>query len=63
MDGSALFYCIIIDKGKVLSQTSVQHLTSEEPIDPDVQERIRGYHGSLEDSLGSKDVGTSLDGY
>ena len=58
-----LCYCIISYKGKVLSITIVQHLTTEEPRDPDVQERIRDYHGSLEDALGSEDFGTSLDEY
>ena len=61
--GSILCYWIISEKGKVLSRTTVQHLTAEEPRDPDVQERIRDYHGSLEDVLGSKDHGTSFCGY
>ena len=61
--GSALCYWIISEKGKVLSQTTVQHLTAEEPRDPNIQERIRYYHGSLEDELVSEDFGTSLDGY
>ena len=50
-------------KGKVLSQTTVQHLTTEEPRDPGVQEWIRDYRGSLEDVVVSKYVGTSFDGY
>ena len=61
--GSALCYWILSEKGKVLSQTIVQNLTSEEPRDPEVQERIRDYRGSLEDVLGSKDFGNSLYGY
>ena len=48
---SALCYWIISEKVKVLSQTIVQHLTYEEPIDTDVQERIRYYHGYLEDAI------------
>ena len=60
---SALCYWILIEKGKVLSQTTVQNLTAEEPRDPDVQEWIRDYHGSLEDALGSEDFDTSLYGY
>ena len=60
---SALCYWIITEKGKVLSRTTVQHLAAEEPRDHDVQERIYGYHGSLKHTLGSKDFGTSLDGY
>ena len=62
MFGSALCYWVISEKGEVLSRTTVQHLTAEEPRDPDFQERIRDYHGSLEDVLGSKDFGTSVDG-
>ena len=61
--GSDLFYWILSEKGTVLSQTTVQHLTAEEPRDPDVQERICDYHGSLENVLGSEDFGDSLDGY
>ena len=60
---SALCYWILSEKGKFLSQTTVHHLTYEEPRDTDVQYRIRDYHGSLEDALGSKDFGTSLDVY
>ena len=58
--GSALCNWIISDKGKFLSRTTVQHITAEEPIYPDVQEQICDYHGSLEDIIGSKDFGTSL---
>ena len=61
--GSALCYFIISEKGKVLSRTTVQHLTAEEPIDPGVQEQISDYHGSLEDVLRSEDFGISLDRY
>ena len=60
---SAICYCILSEKGRVLSHTTVQHITSDKPRGPDVQERIRDYHGSLEVSLGSEDFGTSLDGY
>ena len=61
--GSDVCYWTLSEKGKVLSQTKVQNLTSEEPRDSDVQERIRDYHGSLEDALRSEDFGTSLDVY
>ena len=50
--GRALCSWILSEKGKVLSQTTVHHLTVEEPRYPDVQERIRYYHGSMEDALG-----------
>ena len=42
--------------------TTVHHLTYEEPSHPDVQERIRDYHGFLVDVLGSEEFGTSLNG-
>ena len=58
--GSSLCYWILSEKVKVLSQTTVQNLTPQEPRDTDVQERIRDYHGSLEDALGSEEFGTSL---
>ena len=45
--GSDICYCILIEKGKVLSQTTVQQLTAEEPRDTDVQEWISDYHGPL----------------
>ena len=61
--GSALCHWILSEKLKVLSQTTVQYLTSEEPRDPGVQEWIRDYHGSLEDALGSEDFFTSFYGY
>ena len=44
---SALCCWILSDKVKVLSKTTVQHLTSEEPRYTDFQEMIRDYHGSL----------------
>ena len=61
--GSDRCYWILSDKGKVLSQLTVQHLTTEEPRDPDFQEQIYDYHSSLEDVLGSEEFGTSFDGY
>ena len=59
---SALCYWILSEKG-FFSQTTVQYLTAKEPRDPGVQERIRDYHGSLRDVLGSEYFGTILDGY
>ena len=44
---SAICYWILSKKGKVLSKTTVQHLTDEEPRDTDVQELICDYYGSL----------------
>ena len=61
--GRVLCCWILIEKGKVLSLTTVQHLTVYEPRDPNVKERTSGYHGSLESALVSEDCGTSLDLY
>ena len=58
--GSALCYWILSEKVNFLSQTTVQHLTTEEPRDTDVQEMIRDYHSSLEYVLVSEDFCTSL---
>ena len=43
--------------------TTIHHLTADEPRYTDVQEQIHGYHGFLEDALGSEEFGTSLDEY
>ena len=59
----ALCYWILSEKEKVPPQTTVQHLTADEPIDTYAPYRIRDYHGSLEYVLGSEDFGTSLYGY
>ena len=47
----------------ILSWTTVQQITVEEPRDPDIQKQIHDYHGSLEDLILSKYFVTSLDGY
>ena len=49
--GSELCYWIISEKGKVLSHTTVQHLTADKPRYPKFQEQIHDYHGSLETAL------------
>ena len=43
--------------------TTIHHLTADEPRYTDVQEQIHGYHGFLEDALGSEEFGASLNGY
>ena len=58
-----LCYWIISKKGKVLSRTTVQHITDDEQGDSNVQERVHNHHGYLEAALGIEDFGTSLDGY
>ena len=61
--GSALYYCIISDKGKVLSCTIIHQITADKPRDTKVQEQIRDYHCLLEAALGSEDFGNILDCY
>ena len=61
--GNMLYYYIISQKGRFLSRTAVHHLTDDEPRDPNVQERIFDYHGSLESTVGNEYFGTILDGY
>ena len=61
--GSVICYLILRDKGNVLYKTTVNQLNDEEYRDPDVQEQIRHYHGSLEDVIGIAESGTSLYGY
>lgn len=51
--GSALCYWILTNTGKVLSRTTVQHLTQEEVRDPEIQDEIREYHKCLNQSIGS----------
>ena len=53
----------LVRKDFFKSWTTVQHLTDEKLIYIDVQDKIRHYHGSLEDVPGNKAFGASLDGY
>ena len=57
---SALCYCILSEKGEVLSYTTCQHLTADKPIYLKIQECIYDYHSFLEAALGSSDFVTSL---
>ena len=60
---SALCYCILSEKGKVLSSTTGQNQTADRPRNANIQEQIRDYHVLLEATLGSEYLGTSLVGY
>ena len=48
---NSLCYWIVNKKGKVISCSTVQHLTADKLRDPNIQERIRDYHGSPESGL------------
>ena len=61
--GIALYYWIIIGKGKFLSCAIVHRLTSYKSRDTNVQELICNYHGVLECVLGSEYFGASLGGH
>ena len=60
---SALFYWIFIEKVTVLLRNTIQHLTSDEPRDINVQLRTHNYHDLLEAPLGSDYFETILGGY
>ena len=53
--GSALCYWIISDKGKVISHTTIKHLTSDN--------QRYDYHGLIGAALGIDDFGNSFNGY
>ena len=49
--------------GKVISCTTFKQINGDKPRDNNIQERIRDFHESLEDTILIKYFGTSLDGY
>ena len=49
--GSALCYFIATASGKVISRTSVQHFTTNDVAQPEIQQAIRDYHESLDRNL------------
>ena len=57
-----LCYWILGEKGKVLSHTTIQNLTSDKPRDTNIQEQIC-YYPRWKPHLEVRNVGTSLDGY
>ena len=61
--GSTLCYWIMNEKENVPSHTIVQHLTSDETRDLNIQQQIGDHHVSLEAALGSNNFGASLDKY
>ena len=58
--GSALCYWILKENGEVLARTTVQHLTKEDSLRPEVQDSIRAYHMKLHDRLNI--IETCVDG-
>ena len=51
--GSALCYWILTEKATIISRTTVQHLTEDEALSHDVQQRIKAFHTSLDKYLGN----------
>ena len=51
--GSALCYWVLTNTGKVLSRTTVQHLTKDETANPEVQSEIREFHAELSQHIGT----------
>ena len=60
--GSALCYWVLTMKGQVLARTTVQHMTEDDVIIPEIQESIKEFHRVLERSIGSEEFITDLDG-
>ena len=52
--GSAMSYWILTSTGQVISQTTVQHLTSTKVDRPHIVARINNYHIDLDKKLGTK---------
>ncbi len=50
--GSAMCYWILTHSCEVVSRTTVQHVTKEEVMKPDIIAQIRDYHNQLESKLG-----------
>jgi len=49
--GSALCYWILMDKGTLLSRTTVQHVTIDETKYPDIAEKIKSFRDKLDENL------------
>jgi hypothetical protein len=61
--GSAMCYWVLTDKAKILSRTTVQHVTATEVATDEIQAQIRDYHLSLDQHLGDDGYVTDLDGF
>ena len=51
--GTAMCYWILTSNGKVISRTTVQHLTEDEVRNKDIMQEIREYHTELDQILGN----------
>ena len=49
--GSYMYYWVLTVSGKVVSQTSVQHVNRDEMPEPVMVERIKGFYKALEELL------------
>jgi hypothetical protein len=61
--GSAMCYWVLTHNAKILSRTTVQHVTATEASKDEIQAQIRDYHCSLDNLLGNEAYVTDLDGF
>ena len=61
--GSGMCYWVLTVSVKVVSQTSVQHVTCDNILDPAMVERINGFEKSLEERLDDTNFTNEEAGY
>lgn len=61
--GSALCYWILTSNCKVVSRTTVQHVTEEDTSKDDIKIKIKGYTNSVNQFLGENAYVTDLEGF
>lgn len=61
--GSAMCYWVLTHNAKILSRTTVQHVTATEASKDEIQAQSRDYHCSLDNFLGNEAYVTDLDGF
>ena len=49
--GSDLCYCLIMESGKIIAKTSVEHITRNDYLQVDKKAKINEFNRKLEESL------------
>jgi hypothetical protein len=52
--GSDLCYWLITESGKIISRTSVEHVTRDDYLEPDTEKKIKDFNTALEERLDDK---------
>ena len=60
--GSDLCYCLITDSGKIISKTSVEHVTRDDYLQEDLKKEIDEFNGRLEQCLSEENFVIEGDG-